>query len=403
MPRFLLLLLLLVTSNFVAHATPRPGFIKSKIHASFQIPAGIKPAVKFWSDIYSIHSRHQVVLHDRRDLGIIYETLDLSDLGPLGNPFAAFPPEIQKARQERVRAAQQKIVTALVRLAEDPGREDITRYERSLVQLLRGLPGGPEKYQLASENVRSQTGLKDRFAAGIALSGRYLSVIEDIFREEHVPWELTRLVFVESMFDLRAYSHVGASGIWQFMPGTATLMGLARNAVIDERNDPLAASHAAARLLKKNYADLGTWPLAVNAYNAGVGRLRQAVRALGTNNIATIIQRFQHPGYQFASRNFYPEFLAALHVFENRSALFGKIALTPPLQYDTIVTSVAVPLPELAETAGVPLQTIWDLNPGYTSTIYQGNTPLPAGYVLKIPPRSRHTFVAALAELGKSS
>lgn len=386
-----------------ATAAQRHGFSQQRISKTFQVPKGIKTPVQFWTDIYSVYDRNQVLLHDTKYLGIVYQTVDLSDLAPLGDPFAPFPKEVQEARRDRVHTAMEAVRASLLRLAEDPGRNDITRFERTVLKMFSDVPGDAGKFKEASVNgrLRSQTGLKDRFAAGITASGRYMTHIENIFREEHVPWEITRLAMVESMFDLRAFSKVGASGIWQFMPGTARAMGLSLNDLIDERNDPIAATRAAARLLQKNFHFLGSWPLAINAYNAGPGRLRQAVKQLGTTSIVTIIHEFSHPGYQFASRNFYPEFLAALHVFHDRRKIFGELPLADPLRYKAIVTTTAVSLPELGNYTGIDYGVLWELNPGYTKAVYDGTRPLPAGYILKVPQGQGPRFLSAMTKLGQ--
>jgi membrane-bound lytic murein transglycosylase D len=102
------------------------------------------------------------------------------------------------------------------------------------------------------KRLRFQLGQKDRFLDGLYQSGRFLSFMEDIFKKEGMPLELTRLPFVESSFNIRARSKVGASGIWQFMRSTARLF-IKLSPAIDERNDPLRATEAAARLLRYNF------------------------------------------------------------------------------------------------------------------------------------------------------
>src|SRR6185436_16598117 len=125
-----------------------------------------------------------------------------------------------------------------------------------------------DKYKKAKEAVRTQTGIKNRFAEAIRRSGRYLPHFEEVFAYYGVPKEITRLAFVESMFRERALSKVAAAGLWQFMSGSAKkYMTVDPN--LDERYDPVVATHGAARLLLRNYDLLGTWPLAINAYNSG--------------------------------------------------------------------------------------------------------------------------------------
>ena len=102
---------------------------------------------------------------------------------------------------------------------------------------------------------------REKFEQAIKRSGRYLPLMESIFaREYNLPVELTRLPFVESSFNIRARSKVGASGIWQFMRSTGKLF-LKINDGVDERNDPIRATEAAAKLLKMNFGSLKSWPL----------------------------------------------------------------------------------------------------------------------------------------------
>ena len=147
--------------------------------------------------------------------------------------------------------------------------------------------------------------------------------------EQHgVPEEIAALPHVESSFNPAAYSKVGAAGLWQFMPSTAKRF-MRVDGVVDERLDPYSATEAAANLMLYNYRLLGSWPLAVTAYNHGPGGLRRAQEELGTSDIAVIVKRYQGATFGFASRNFYVAFLAALEVDRNAEKYFGPIAPLP--------------------------------------------------------------------------
>src|SRR5262249_5230524 len=140
---------------------------------------------------------------------------------------------------------------------KDPG---LTAEERRWAKLFHGDPD-PDRFAAAAEKdrIRAQIGAKERCAEGVAVARRYLPDLERVSREEGIPRAVTRLPLVESSFNVRAYSKVGASGIWQFMPHTARRFMRIDNAV-DERLDPSVATHAAARFLRENYELLGTWP-----------------------------------------------------------------------------------------------------------------------------------------------
>src|SRR5205085_11537025 len=127
-----------------------------------------------------------------------------------------------------------------------PHPEGLTDDERRIYELFKSDPA-PDKFLVAADekHLRSQRGLRERFAEAIRVSRRYLPEMERIFRAEGLPVELTRLPLIESCFNLRAYSKVGAAGIWQFMPATGRLFMRVDNVVV-ERRDPIASTRAAA-------------------------------------------------------------------------------------------------------------------------------------------------------------
>lgn len=379
----------------------RAAYQPRMISKAFRIPRNLQHEVMFWKNIYSVYDRNQVVIHDPNHLERVYEVVDLSDIHPLGDPYEAMPKDVRVRRQARVDAVKAKVQQSLLAIADNQSSRGLSRFDRKIRKVLPHNMSAEELKEAADiKRIRGQTGLRDKFHAAIARSGRYLDRVEAIFAEENVPWEITRLAFVESMFDLRAYSKVGASGVWQFMPATAKIMGLTVNDLLDERNDPIAATRAAAKLLMKNYRYLDEhWLLAINAYNAGPGRLKQAVKAVGTHDVGKIIHNFEHRAYGFASRNFVPTFLAALHTFEERANFFGDVAIDAPLQYDTLVTNYALRLPQLAQRTGISLDDLWELNPGYAAEVYDGSMDLPAGHAINVPYRESKRYLAAIKQV----
>ena len=144
-----------------------------------------------------------------------------------------------------------------------------------------------------------------------------------------MPIELTRLPHIESSFENRALSKVGAAGIWQIMPATGRLY-LRVNRDVDERLHVRTATMAAAQILRENYEKLGTWPLAITAYNHGANGMKRAVDTVGTTDFGVIVQRYRGPLFGFASQNFYAEFLAALDVSQNYKQYFGDLLFAEP-------------------------------------------------------------------------
>jgi len=84
---------------------------------------------------------------------------------------------------------------------------------------------------------------------------------------------------------------------------------------LDERRDPIRSSEAAAKLLKENHEKLGSWPLAITAYNHGIAGLLKARKRKGSEE--AVFSDYSTRRFKFASRNFYTEFLAARHVAKN--------------------------------------------------------------------------------------
>lgn len=228
----------------------------------------------------------------------------------------------------------------------------------------------------------------------------YLPRMEQIFSSLGVPTRLTRLPFVESMFNFKARSRVGASGIWQFMPSTARLF-IHVNDLVDERNAPIKATKAAAQLLLGNFRDLQSWPLAITAYNHGRVGMQRAIKQVGSADIDVIIEKYQSPSFGFASRNFYSEFLAAADAFDRmQRQKVIKPTHTPP-DSESIVLDVQLSVAQLVRHTPLSQQTIEAYNPCLRQTTYTTNAakPLPKYYELHVPRNMFHATKAALIEL----
>jgi membrane-bound lytic murein transglycosylase D len=246
--------------------------------------------------------------------------------------------------------------------------------------------------------VRFQLGQADRFRAGLIRSGLWARFIERTLVDAGVPPELTALPHVESGYDPRAQSHVGAAGLWQFMPGTAKDF-MRVDAVVDERLDPYRATEGAARLLRQNYAITGSWPTAITAYNHGAGGMRQAIQQLGTDDIETIVRNYRGRAFGFASRNFYVSFLAAVDVRSNAERYFGKLTREEP------DASVAVRLPEYApiealeQVLQVDRSTLARYNPSLLAPVWDGSKRIPRGHRVYLPHRPGLDPAAILAAI----
>jgi membrane-bound lytic murein transglycosylase D len=107
----------------------------------------------------------------------------------------------------------------------------------------------------------------------------YFPLIDKIFTEYDLPVELKYITIVESALRLDVKSHVGAAGIWQFMPATARILKLSINDKVDQRLDPVLSTHAAARYFKILYGMFGDWSLVLAAYNCGEYRVKDLLES----------------------------------------------------------------------------------------------------------------------------
>jgi membrane-bound lytic murein transglycosylase D len=174
--------------------------------------------------------------------------------------------------------------------------------------------------------------MRERFEEGLLRSRYYRSTMERIFRTAGLPPELVTLAEIESGFQSRAKSGAGAVGIWQFTRGTGReYMRISR--YHDDRLNPTTETEAAAQLLRSNYETLGNWPLAITAYNYGTGGMETAASEYHSD-YEKIVRSYSGSRFGFASRNYYPEFLAALQVHQSEDQYFPNLKYeetpTPP-------------------------------------------------------------------------
>jgi membrane-bound lytic murein transglycosylase D len=253
---------------------------------------------------------------------------------------------------------------------------------------MRLLPEGARSYKrvLDEDLIRTQTGIRERYAQAIGRAWKYLPVMEQIFTNEYgLPKELTRLPFIESSFDYTAYSSVGAAGIWQFMPRTARSHRMLVGRYVDERRDPVKATRGAAEYLRIAYQELGSWPLAITSYNHGVGGVRSKVRAAGTSNLAEIVEHPTERYFGFASTNFYPEFLAAVEIFQEHDKYFPEVSVQPPLRLVAYPVKSPMSTDQAARQLGVPIESLKEANYALLDPVWRGAARIPAGYVLQVP------------------
>jgi membrane-bound lytic murein transglycosylase D len=349
-------------------------------------PEGIKQDVNFWVRVYTEVTTNEGFLHDERNLGVIYDTLKFSS-GSSSRDRQRMVDE----RRDRHIAALRRIIAAL---PTEAGREALSAEDKKLLALW-----GPNPSAIilkdATSRIRFQLGQADRFKEGLIRSSSWEAHIAETFANQGLPPELAALPHVESSFNAAAYSKVGAAGLWQFMRSTGRRYMRVDDAV-DERLDPYRSTEAAAQLLAYNYRVLGSWPLALTAYNHGAAGMRRAKESVGTDDFVKINRTYSSRTFGFASRNFFPSFLAALTIDENPEKYFGALERRPEQKFREITMPAYVRLSTLERTLGVDREQLRVLNPGWRPTIYNGTRLVPKGYRLRLPADTTEKWTAEL-------
>ncbi|MGB5489395.1 MAG: LysM peptidoglycan-binding domain-containing protein [Woeseiaceae bacterium] len=336
----------------------------------FPQPPELQPDVDFWVSIFTRYATDEGVLHDNRNLAVVYERIAMP--GSLS----------RRERQRRVEARRKKVRAVLTSLASGK-RDKLTDEEARVLALW---PDGVSNSTLsaATKRIRFQQGLRDRFEQGLVRSGRWRDFVNEQFTALNIPIEIAALPHVESSYNPEARSHVGASGIWQFTRSTGRRF-MRIDHVVDERNDPYAATRAAGRLMAYNYSITGNWPMAMTAYNHGLAGVRRAMRKHGDTAYVDIFRNYNGRTFGFASRNFYVAFLAAKEVDQNVEKYFPGLVFDKPTDYSTAILPAYVSVAGVTRALNTTAKELRKHNPGLQATVWQGSKYLPKGYELRMP------------------
>ena len=374
---FSIMLTMLILAACASQPTPTPPTrVPIASDPVFPAPPALHPQIAFWQNVYTVWGRGQIALHDNRHLDLIYEVVTLP--GEVSEGYTDNQKALLKARYENLKGFLGQLETKIA------ARAPLTPDEQKLATRIQASSGGPGAIAGASERLRSQRGLRERFKRGLEISGRYDAVFRQTFREAGLPEDLAFLPHVESSFQNHAASSVGAVGMWQFMPTTARQF-MMMNAAVDERRDPVATAQGAARYLGNAYNRLDSWPLAITSYNHGVGGMARAKGEFG-DDIGAIVQNYAGKSFGFASRNFYAEFLAARNIARNPQQFFPEgVNYEPPLNLDRIRLRQTAPVHLLASYYEVNQSELAALNKAWNPPAQTGRIPLPAGTMVWLP------------------
>ncbi|MCB0414746.1 MAG: lytic transglycosylase domain-containing protein [Bdellovibrionales bacterium] len=351
------------------------------VNPVFKVPKYLHPRVSFWFNVYTKWDSYNHIIHHVDYPWVVFEVVNTKKFFKNNKSYMT---QVHNAKKY-VQLRKKFIRNSLKQLARKKNKVKLSSFQKQLLKQIKSLPGPLNKnLKMASVNVRSQLGQKNYFEYALKNSSKYLPAMENTFKQYSLPTELTRIPFVESSFNEKAQSKVGASGIWQIMPYSGKQY-LKINKFIDERNSPLKATLASAKHLKRDFKILRSWPLAITAYNHGVGSMKKAVRALNSNHYGVILNKYKSESFQFASKNFYSCFLAALHAEKYSKKIFD-ITRKPSLDIVKVKLNSRIRVNDLIEAAETTQKEFVQYNLDLKNAL-SANILLPKGFQVFLPRR----------------
>lgn len=334
------------------------AYAKLELPSDFHISPEIRKKVYFWEKIFIKHPSTSVLIYDADHAEVIIDLVDFDLLARKKN-VADIP---WSTRERIIDAYVSRYNLALDRFhrlknyalkygAIEARVWDVySQSQETLANLYNG-----------KTRLRSQSGLADEFIRAVHRAQPYLPYMEKIFADYNVPPVLTRLPFVESMFQISAKSKQGAVGIWQFMRTTAKQF-LRVSHLVDERRSPFKATRAAAKYFRNSYDQLQAWPLTVTSYNYGTNGMIKAVGQLKSRDIDVIIGNYKSPSFQYASKNFYSEFIAAVEVY-NKLLEEKRIPPEDETEIRSFMLRRPISIADLVNTGGIDEEILKKYNP----------------------------------------
>jgi len=244
-------------------------------------------------------------------------------------------------------------------------------------------------------NVFAQSNsFRAHMSASMQRLGKYRTLIQSVLKEEGVPQDLIYLAVAESGFQAQVVNtRSGAGGMWQFMTYTAPEFNLTRNGYYDYRFDPEKSTRAYAQYMKRLYALLGDWYLAMAAYDWGPGNIQRVVSRTG---YADFWELYRHNVMPAETRAYVPQILAAVIMAKNPGKYgLNQLPPSPPVIYETVSTNYAISIPLVADVTNSTVQEIVALNPA----LLRLSTPRDTPFDLHIPPGTHDLYTERLKDI----
>jgi membrane-bound lytic murein transglycosylase D len=223
--------------------------------------------------------------------------------------------------------------------------------------------------------------------------GSYGPMISEALNEEGLPQDLIYLAAGESAFNPFALSNKGAKGIWQFMVGTGSLYGLRKDPWVDEREDPVKATRAAARHLKDLHQTFGDWFLAMAAYDSGPMTVQRAVERTGYADYWELRRLHALP---HETENYVPIFLATALIAKDPKAYGFDVAPDSPLGIEQVIVKQPTDLRLVAQLIDRSAEELVRLNP----SLQRWTTPVnQREFALNVPSGTKDAYEKAIAAI----
>jgi membrane-bound lytic murein transglycosylase D len=309
----------------------------SLVTDEFSIPDPFYEATSFWFNIYTNFTTDQVVLHHRDRPSIIFQVIDVTGLR-------------DRTRANAIAVKRNELASLFDFLSKNDGKcagQTTTINCQQLLDVLSKSGISPptlkkeiEKYfQNLKSAIRSQSGQRDMILQGIHNLIPFEKKISQIFGLFEVPGELLAIAFLESSFNTRARSTAGAAGVWQFIRTTGSQY-FSITQKHDDRLNPLISTLGALQLLKQNHRRAGRWDLAIWGYNSGLRHVLDAKKKLKKEDMDLhfFFENYSHRTIGFASRSFYPSFLALVYALAYKKVIYLDRSVVPvssPLRVDS--------------------------------------------------------------------
>jgi membrane-bound lytic murein transglycosylase D len=233
-------------------------------------------------------------------------------------------------------------------------------------------------------------------------SGRYRAAMARVLGEKGLPRDLVAVSMIESGFEPTARSHAGAVGLWQFMPETGKAYGLDQSHWLDQRYSVESSTRAASDFLADLHKRLGSWELALAAYNMGYGGLSSVVKRYNTNDFWTLSDL--EAALPWETTLYVPKILAASIVARNRGVFgFDEVKEEAPVEPEVINVAGGITLAGVAAAGRCKLTELEALNP----ELRRGRTPPTTTdgetFPVKVPKGTSRTALEGLAKLPRET